>query len=56
MKLVIEINCDNAAFQYDLRGEVHRCLIDVIETVSVTRETGSIRDTNGNKVGAWKFS
>lgn len=60
MKVLIEINCDNSAFQE--RGELHR-IFDQLKEVVINKEYGlskgqyygldcvAIFDINGNKVG-----
>lgn len=54
MKFVLEINCDNAAF--DERSlEVAHILTRITERVISRKEGGKIYDSNGNHVGEWGF-
>ena len=52
MKFMLEIECDNAAFD-DLRGEISRILAEASERVlaETTVRTFIVRDGNGNTVG-----
>ena len=58
MDITIKINCDNAAFVDDFRGEVRRILdklADKLTYCSVPHmNTGKILDSNGNTVGTWE--
>ena len=55
MKIRIEINCDNAAFEDDMFGEVNRILGEKLPGLSSEiAEPGDsypLMDINGNKVG-----
>lgn len=58
MKFTIEINCDNAAFEEHLNGEIVRILRSVVrrlelDGLSFEKETSDMTlwDVNGNKVG-----
>ncbi len=60
MKFKLEIDCDNAAFEDDLSGELATILDTVSNMVMGWRSHGSIgepigpfplRDSNGNTVG-----
>jgi hypothetical protein len=50
-KFVIEINTDNAAYEDDYYSEIIANLKSVISKVDSSVLEGTIRDTNGNKVG-----
>lgn len=57
MKLLIEINLDNAAFEDDAGQEVHRVLITHSPAIQAMvnegrREGVTLRDFNGNSIGA----
>jgi hypothetical protein len=61
MKLTIEINMDNAAFEPNNGTEAARVLrelADVIDDKSVSQsfEMQALRDVNGNRVGEAKVS
>jgi hypothetical protein len=51
MALKITMETDNAAFADDLFGEVARALKIVAGKISSGQESGSIWDSNGNRVG-----
>ena len=54
MKIRIEINCDNAAFEDNAGGEVKRCVDDVMDRcrrASWMPGRYNVVDYNGNKVG-----
>lgn len=58
MKFQIEINCDNAAFSPECRGEgsevarILRDLADRIDREGLTRgDYFTLRDINGNSIG-----
>ena len=53
MKLSIEFNTDNAAFDSDYE-EVERILEDLKASVGLNGN-GPIRDINGNTVGQWSW-
>lgn len=58
-KFTLEINTDNAAFEYDVAGEVARVLrhaADKVEEYGLTGVTAySLRDFNGNRVGSYEY-
>lgn len=64
MKFVLEINCDNAAFEGRYQGdrpsvEVARILASLTKYEGRTirlQDNGNLRDINGNLVGSWKFT
>lgn len=57
MKFMLEIECDNEAFQEDLQGEVSRIIrFDVVPYVQRGDRERWVRDANGNKVGSWKIA
>lgn len=57
MKITIEINCDNAAFEDDAGGEIARILNSIASEAQEfyhptnNRMCPVVRDINGNKVG-----
>lgn len=56
MKLIIEITCDNAAFNENgMEIECAMVLRDVAQNVEDGQSKGSARDTNGNIVGSFHF-
>lgn len=57
MRLIIEpIACDNAAFEGDeLYMEAGRILAYAAERISDGQTSGTLRDSNGNKVSSWRF-
>jgi len=55
MDITIKVNCDNAAFEDDMRGELKRILDQVVAHVVTNQRTeANLYDTNGNKVGTVK--
>lgn len=54
MKLKLEINMDNAAFDHDAGHEAARILTDAVKAVAMGCIRSSLFDINGNVVG--KFS
>lgn len=64
MKLLVELRLDGAAFadpEGDRDGQeiavILRRLAENLEYVSVHgRETGVLRDTNGNNAGTWRIT
>lgn len=55
-RLVVRVRCDNAAFAgQDEPGEVARILRRVADDVANGYQGDSLRDLNGNTVGAWQF-
>ena len=56
MKIEIEINTDNAAFEYHREGEISRILKAVTQSIVAGKLYGSIRDSNGNTVGKFDVS
>ena len=55
MKLMIEINLDNEAYQDTLGWELGENLQYVIERIGQGIKDSSIYDTNGNKTGYWRI-
>ena len=56
MKFTLEITCNNAAFADDERDrEVANILLEVSNEVEDGYIKGTMRDTNGNPVGVYKF-
>lgn len=63
MKFILEINCDNAAFEGTYQGdgpsvELARILAGIAESEGRAirlNDEGKLRDINGNTVGFWKF-
>jgi hypothetical protein len=53
VKFTIEFSTDNAAFADDMDGEVRRILTKITDQWSNGRSSGTILDTNGNRVGSW---
>ena len=60
MKVKIEINCDNAAFDESVSAEVARILRDLADTIPLSDlnvpfdRSLRLRDHNGNVVGEMK--
>lgn len=55
-RLVVRVRCDNAAFAgQDEPAEVARILRRAADDVANGRQGDSLRDVNGNTVGAWQF-
>ena len=50
-KFIVEINTDNSAYEDDYYSEIIANLKSVISKVDSSVLEGTIRDTNGNKVG-----
>jgi hypothetical protein len=55
MKLIIEINLDNEAYEDLLGWELGENLQNVIERIGHGIKDGSIKDTNGNTTGKWSI-
>ena len=56
MKLSIQINLDNAAYQDDLMGELNSQFMSILNRIAIDDDTGVIFDINGNKTGTWSIS
>lgn len=56
MKFTLTFDCDNAAFENDLRVESVAILAEVTERVEAGHTAGNVRDSNGNTVGSWSFT
>ena len=57
-RLVVRVRCDNAAFAGqpgDEPAEVARILRRIADDVAKGYQGDSLRDLNGNTVGAWQF-
>ncbi len=52
-KFIVEINTDNSAYEDDYYSEIIANLTSVISQVDCSVLEGTIRDTNGNKVGKY---
>ena len=52
MKIVIEVNMDNQAFQ-DNQAELHEIVSQQIPNNLKPGDEGVLKDSNGNKVGRW---
>ena len=61
MKVSIEFNTDNAAFDDDCAGhrpsdyEISRILRSVVDQMAEGTTEARIRDSNGNTVGEWSW-
>ena len=56
MKFTIEIQCDNAVFEDNMRGEVARILKEAILKLEYDfKEVFPLHDNNGNRVGFASF-
>ena len=55
MQLNIKIEMDNSAFQ-DNEDELKNIFIGIEEAVFLGVGGGSVRDSNGNKVGFWEIN
>ena len=55
MKLKIEINMDNAAFEDNPEDEIRSILDDIYPEV-MNRRKVKLRDSNGNTVGHYKIT
>ncbi|MBS3648809.1 hypothetical protein KEU06_09345 [Pseudaminobacter sp. 19-2017] len=51
----MEFRTDNAAFVDDQAGEIDRIFREVAERVAAAEKGGTIRDSNGNRVGRWEL-
>jgi hypothetical protein len=56
MKLVIEIETGNSAFEDDEEGEISRIIEVIAGKVNGGATGGSCFDFNGNKVGQWEMT
>lgn len=52
-KFKMELVLENAAFEDDMQGEIASLLEDAAVKVTEGYVTQTLRDTNGNIVGAW---
>jgi len=56
---MLEINCENAAFQDDCLAyelaRILRALSEKVKHLDATDDKGVLRDENGNKVGEWVY-
>lgn len=55
MKFKIEIECSGRSFQEDPNEEVARILQKVVSRLEDGNDAGSLWDTNGNRVGDFRF-
>lgn len=56
MTFVLQINCDNAAFEGDARNAEVAYLLRKTATQIIHRDDeGILMDSNGNRVGSWAF-
>lgn len=53
MKLSLDLNSNNAAFEDSGEFEVARILRDVADRIESGSTEGRLRDVNGNNVGSW---
>lgn len=49
----IDVTGSGAALEDDPKGEVVRMLKDVASAIEHGRESGILRDINGNRAGTW---
>lgn len=56
MTLKIEFETDNAAFDTDKAAETARILHEIADQISDGWDACSIRDINGNRIGAMEVS
>lgn len=50
-KFVLEIRTDNAVYEDSLYDELIANLKDVMQMIDTQEQNGTIKDSNGNKVG-----
>ncbi len=56
MRFIVEIDCDNAAFEDDPACEVANILRKVVRAVEKDgSQGGRLRDSNGNTCGSYKY-
>jgi hypothetical protein len=55
MKFVLTFDCDNDAFAGDAESEVMAILNRIRNAVAEGRRTGTVFDTNGNRIGEYAF-
>jgi hypothetical protein len=55
MKITIDINTDNAAFE-DNTDELRSILIGINAKIAVGQREGNLHDYNGNSVGKFKVT
>jgi len=56
MKFILEVNCDNDAFQPRPEIELSYILTRLAQRLEDGKTYGSIRDTNGQTVGEYEFT
>jgi hypothetical protein len=56
MKINIEINLDNAAYQENYISEINDNIANMLMKVRWGDDTGIIFDSNGNKTGHWEIT
>lgn len=54
MKIMIEFDTDNAAFENDRDTECARILRLVADRIANGETSGRLRDINGNDIGTWE--
>lgn len=54
MSFRIEFDTDNAAFEDALYEETKRILEDISDQIYYGHREGTIRDSNGNRIGSWE--
>lgn len=55
MRFVVNVDCDNAAFEPDPGPEVARLLRAAADWVEGGRQRAPLRDVNGNTVGSFRY-
>ena len=56
MKFILEINCDNVAFERSPEVEVSYILDNISKRVEDGEVEGNVKDTNGDTVGKFEFT
>jgi len=55
MEFIVNVTCDNAAFEGNPGIEISRILRKVADKVEAGQEAGKIMDVNGNSVGEFRL-
>lgn len=57
MKIKIEFNCDNAAFQDgDTYGAIAEVIREIADKVENQQDSSGIYDANGHSIGKWAIT
>lgn len=55
MKLTLEMDMDNSAFEHLYAEETELCFQRVLKRIAAGISADHIHDSNGNKIGKWEI-